>query len=110
MTPTLVANKHKLAPGWEKDPAYKYIGRGSPLGNRYSHMDGTKAEFKVATRAESITCCEADFRHRLIDGDQALRKEIMACKGKILVCFCTPMPCHGFVIVRLIEEIERGLL
>jgi|SRR5208283_1590844 len=110
MTPTLVANKHKLAPGWESSPIYKYIGRGSKLGNRYSHMSGTKAEFKVDTRAEAITCCEADFRYRLKHGDAELRQEILACKGKILVCFCSPMPCHGSVIIRLIENIERGLI
>lgn len=31
-----------------------YCGRGSPLGNPYSHLENSKAEFKVATREEAI--------------------------------------------------------
>ena len=31
-----------------------YIGRGSIYGNPYSHLENTKATFKVATREEAV--------------------------------------------------------
>ena len=46
--PTTVVNKH------HKVPYDIYIGRGSKWGNPFSHMDGTQALYKVATRQEAV--------------------------------------------------------
>lgn len=46
-----VVNKYKVD---LTDKDVLYIGRGSKWGNQYSHKEGTKALYKVATRAEAI--------------------------------------------------------
>jgi hypothetical protein len=28
-------------------------------------------------------------------------------KGKILGCYCKPLPCHGDILVSLIEDMEK---
>jgi hypothetical protein len=88
-----------------------YIGRGSPLGNPFTHMKGTKAEFIVASREEAVKryrqWLPESIRAGNIDAvllckqiaDQALKPE-----GVDLVCFCAPKACHGDVIKELLTE------
>jgi hypothetical protein len=68
-----------------------YIGRGSPYGNPFSHMHGTKAEFIVNTRREAIKRFEKEVLPHL---------DVSALRGKDLVCFCSPKPCHGDAILK----------
>lgn len=75
-----------------------YIGRPSKWGNPYSHKDGTKAEFVVKTRKESIEKYEEYIRQ------SRLMKDIDELEGKILGCWCKPKSCHGDVLVKLLEE------
>ncbi len=71
-----------------------YIGRGSPWGNRY--VIGVHG-----TRAECI-----DQYEEWIRTQPALLARLPELKGKVLGCHCSPLPCHGHVLVRLIEEME----
>jgi hypothetical protein len=40
------------------------------------------------------------------------RPDLMAAlpelRGKTLACWCTPLPCHGDVLVRLLAELDRA--
>lgn len=94
---TRVVNKYK-------EPYDVYIGRGSPVGNPFSHMEGTKAAYKVETREEAVEYFETYIRKR-IEHDVALKGYIMSLRGKTLGCFCKPKACHGDVLVKLIEEL-----
>jgi hypothetical protein len=101
----IVVNKYSHTPS-EYD---FYIGRGSPLGNPYSHMDNTKALYKVDTREESIEKYENWLRHAMsnVPGVQrAMDLLTIAAMDKNinLVCFCKPKACHGDVIKKIIEE------
>lgn len=69
---------HKDAP-----PGAVYIGRGSPYGNRF--VIG-----KHGNRNEVISRFECE---QLPDMD------VSVLRGKDLLCFCKPKPCHGDLIL-----------
>ncbi len=73
-------------------PGAVYIGRGSKWGNPYKiGEDGD--------RAQVIAKHEAWLRQQ---------PELMAALGELrgrdLVCFCAPAPCHGDLLLRLANE------
>lgn len=92
-----VVNKHHGETGI-------YIGRGSPLGNPYSHMANTKAQFKTATRDEAIEKYRVWLRQQIDSGNATVINELqrignLAIDGPVkLQCFCSPQACHGDVI------------
>jgi hypothetical protein len=91
----LVVNLH------HKIPYDEYIGRKSIWGNPFSHMDGTLAEFKVATREESISC-----HKEWIKTQYHLLLKLRTLKGKKLGCFCFPALCHGNTLVEMANNYE----
>lgn len=69
-----------------------YIGRPSKWGNPFViGVDGSRNE------------CIAKFR-RYITTDSELLSCIMELDGKILGCHCHPLPCHGDVLVDMVEQ------
>lgn len=101
-----VVNKHKHKP----TPNDVYIGRGSPLGNRYTHIkEGTKAEFVCETRTDAIEAHTRDLMLSLARKDKAICDAlndiyVKAKNGDVnLVCFCAPQACHGDTIKRMID-------
>jgi hypothetical protein len=70
-----------------------YIGRGSRYGNPFVvGRDGTREEV-IASFEEYV------------ESHAALQVMIeVELKGKDLVCFCKPLPCHGDVIDRIANE------
>ena len=65
-----------------------YIGRPSKWGNPYKiGRDGTREE--VIKKYEDYIVHTAAFR------------EIDELAGKILGCWCKPLPCHGDVLLQL---------
>lgn len=76
-----------------------YIGRPSPWGNPFSHKDGTLAKFKVGSVKEAIAQYEVYLR-----GSPELLERLETLRGKILGCWCKPGPCHGDVLIKLLEE------
>lgn len=90
-----------------------YCGRGSPLGNPFSHLENSKAEFKVKTREESIIAFEKYLQEQIKNKNPKICNEL----NKIfkisknnpntqigLVCFCFPKSCHTQIIKKIIEE------
>lgn len=92
----------------------EYIGRGSPLGNPFSHMPGTKAEFLVLTRDEAVNRYEEWLRYKIRLKDPKVLGELtrlleLARKGDLkLRCFCAPKRCHGDVIKKVLEMELKG--
>lgn len=84
-----------------------YIGRskyGGLWGNPYSHQAGTLAQFKTATREESIEKFETYIRIR-----PDLLSRLGELDGKVLGCYCVPFNrCHGEVLIKLIEEMRAN--
>lgn len=88
-----VYNKyHKDAP---KDAVY--VGRPSKWSNPFSHLPSKLAEYKVATREEAIKKYIMWIETRGI-----LQRQIkLELKGKDLVCFCAPKPCHADILLKI---------
>lgn len=80
-----------------------YIGRGSKWGNPFSHLDNSKALYKVATRNEAIEQYEKWIRFG--DGKYLL-DDLYELENKILGCYCYPKKCHGEVLLKLLKEKE----
>ena len=77
-----------------------YIGRGSRWGNPYSHKEGTMALWVVDTREDAIRLYEEWFlaQPELVS---AAKKEL---KNKVLGCYCSPLACHGDVLLSIANE------
>ncbi|MFA5347055.1 MAG: DUF4326 domain-containing protein [Methanoregula sp.] len=74
-------------------PGSVYIGRPSPFGNPFSiGKDGSREE--VIEK----------YRQWLQDQPRLVKIMKRELKGKDLVCFCSPKPCHGDVIKEVVEE------
>ena len=89
-----------------------YIGRGSVLGNPYTHVKNksTKADYTVDTRQESIQCYDKWLRSKIAQGNNPVCDELNRLyqlsknQNLFLVCFCAPKSCHGDTIKQVIEE------
>ena len=86
----------------KRDAYDVYIGRGSKWGNIFSHKHGTQATHVVATRAEAIAQYEAWIRTQ-----PQLMAALHELDGKVLGCWCSPIPCHGDVLVKLVQEQKK---
>lgn len=91
---TRVVNVRSLAPGWRNDPSHVYIGRGSKWGNPF-RITPTR------TREQSISMYN-DYLHTRPDLMDALPELV----GKVLVCYCKPLPCHGDTLARMANQLE----
>ena len=73
-----------------------YIGRGGPWGNQFEiGRDGTRAKVIAKYRAWITSDDRVAF---------ALRNNLHMLQGKVLGCFCAPLPCHGDVLAELADE------
>lgn len=77
-----------------------YIGRPSKWGNMWSHKYGTAAQYLVDTREEAIQ----KFEEWLLSQPDLVKAAKRELKGKILSCWCHPLPCHGDVLLRIANE------
>lgn len=87
-----------------------YIGRGSILGNPFSHIPN-KGKFPVDTREEAIVAYQDWLEEKLEDKTNPIYQEIQRLKlilketGELnLLCYCVPLPCHGNIIAKIIKE------
>lgn len=84
-----VLNKHRDEVG----PGAVYIGRPSKWGNPFIiGRDGTRSE--VIRRYDAWISSQPNLV-------EDVKREL---KGKDLVCFCSPKPCHGDVFMRIANE------
>lgn len=92
-----VLNKHKHG-----IPAGAvYIGRGSKWGN----------PFVIGKDGDRDQVCDkhAQYLWKQIQTKQLTLQELVALKGKDLVCFCAPQRCHGHTLERAIAWAEKEL-
>ena len=70
-----------------------YIGRGSKWGNPYViGLDGSRADV-IVQYAEHVT------------SHPSLREDIVReLRGKDLVCYCSPLDCHGDILLAMANE------
>lgn len=95
MEKTKIVNKH------HGEAFDVYIGRGSKWGNPFSHLENTKAQFKVASRDESV-----EKYREWIQTQPDLLADLHELKGKTLCCYCKPQACHGDILAELADAIR----
>lgn len=88
MKQTRVVNKYK-------DKYDIYIGRGSKWGNPYP-----------ITATQDRETVIAKYREYILSQPDLLR-DLHELKGKTLGCFCKPKPCHGDVLVELVNQLDK---
>lgn len=112
----------KTNPEVTKEPGYVYIGRskgGQPeniLGNPFTHIpSGTRAEFVVASRDESVARYRAYMEEQL-KTNPAYKAKMEELAGRVaagehlyLGCFCKPLPCHGDILKEKILEMSINM-
>lgn len=86
----------------DSKPGDVYIGRAGKgqdgyFGNPYRLTDESR-------RAEVIAKYAQHFQERLRDPE--FKRRVLELKGKRLVCFCAPKPCHGDVIAAWLNSLE----
>lgn len=92
---TSVINIRNAPIGWENDPEYVYIGRRGKgqdgyFGNPF-HVKGYEDRGEILQRFY-------DYIIERMEKDKIYNERVKALKGKILVCFCKPLQCHGDVL------------
>lgn len=75
----------------KREPYDVYIGRPSRWGNPFP--------IGPDTREEVIAKYEVWLKQQT-----NLMADLPMLKGKVLGCWCAPLPCHGDVLVRLANE------
>jgi hypothetical protein len=73
-----------------------YIDRRSPFGNPF-HIT------EHCSRKRSIELYQERFNYRIAH-DSLFYAAVEALRGKKLACWCTPLPCHGDVIINYLEN------
>lgn len=103
-----VVNRHTYS--GPRDNSYIYIGRGTPLGNQWSHTPGTAAAHKVETREEAVSKFHEWLSSQIDKGEGPVFRAIQQIKERVaigeqikLACSCVPQLCHGDVIKGTIE-------
>lgn len=97
---TTVVNIRDLPPGWQDDPMNVYIGRrciyhGVAIPESIFHNP-----FKMRGRRGRDACIRefASYFLRRVKADAEFRAAVLALRGKTLVCWCAPLPCHGHIL------------
>src|SRR5690349_5717461 len=103
-----VVNRHTYS--GPRDNSFVYIGRGTPLGNQWSHVNGTAATYKVDTREDSVTRFDGWLEDQIKKGEgpafafiQQLVQRVANGEHIKLACSCVPKLCHGDVVKATIE-------
>ncbi len=84
----------------KKEPFDVYIGRPSKWGNPFTHKAGTLAETVVASREEAVR----RYEEYLLSNPDLLVAAKSELRGKVLGCWCAPLPCHGDVLAKYANE------
>lgn len=89
---------------WLKNPNNVYIGRAMNYPNLKVPQSKWGNPFPVQKHGRDE--CIKMYEQYVRNGE--LSKSLDELKGKTLGCWCHPEPCHGHVLVRLIEEKEKA--
>lgn len=88
-----------------------YIGRGSRWGNDWTHLQHTKAPYKVKSREEAVVMHRRHLIQQIKNKHISLT-ELAELADKELICFCSPDLCHGHTLAAAakwaLNEIEKG--
>lgn len=104
---TTVTNFKSVKQHWNRetcrwdDPKYVYVGRfNKTYGLRHSPFANPFVMGAESERAAVIEDYRVYITQQIKDGYVNLEQ----LRGKVLVCWCHPLDCHGRVLVELLGE------
>lgn len=90
-----------------------YIGRGSVLGNPFSHLYSTEDKYFCIDREHTVNEYKTYFIQQFHENKE-VRKLILEMYNLLksgvdiyLKCYCAPLACHGEVIKQLLENQKK---
>jgi len=96
-----------------------YVGRGSALGNPFSHKTSKYETIQVSSRKEAIGKYEEyileKIKYRCAENSaiQEYVGRLIKYRRLVLGCYCVPLACHADILAKVIldiaqkEELER---
>lgn len=103
---TQVINVRHAPPKWQRNPRFVYVGRpGRGLDGEWGNphaLGNCPACGAWHDRAKAVAAHAAEVRGRFAL-DPAYATRVRALRGKVLVCFCKPLACHGDVLAELAD-------
>lgn len=100
MTPKVYNRRHKDVP---KDAIY--VGRPTKWGNHFSHVPSGLWINKVATREDAVREYRLWLEDLMINDPNRYHQLIAPLRGKNLVCWCAPLPCHADILLKHANDI-----
>jgi hypothetical protein len=102
--PLWVANSHHKLP--DDEIRSFHIGRPSVLGNPFPIATPSQRAAVIERYGKWLWRCMQEEDHPVMD--ELVRIVTAARQGPVrLVCSCAPMPCHGDMVVRACEWLDR---
>lgn len=95
-----VANKYKLSP--DLDCQDVYIGRPSILGNPFA-MTAESDRSEVIEKYRLWLWRQIQLKGRVYKELIKIALLVLAGKKIRLVCYCSPKPCHGDIVIKAVE-------
>lgn len=83
-----------------------YIGRPSRWGNPFTHRPDVAAKHPDLVLVDSLKEAIERYEEYLVLDRPDLLDELDELKGRTLGCWCKPGPCHGDVLVKLIDSLS----
>lgn len=86
---------------WVKsDPSFVYVGRAGHgldgyFGNPVARRRPCPECSQIHVDGGSTLACYRQYLERRLAADTEFRRRVTGLRGKTLVCFCKPGPCHG---------------
>lgn len=80
------------------EPYDVYIGRGSKFGNPFTHLPHLGGPLIIVdSREEAIK----RYEEWILEQPELINLIKLELKGKILGCYCKPLPCHGDILLKI---------
>ena len=87
---------------WMNNPNYVYIGRsGKGLDGYFGNPFKSSSGKKHGSTLDFFRGYVVDK----LDTDEEYYRRVKDLRGKILVCFCKPNPCHGDILAEYAERL-----
>jgi Domain of unknown function (DUF4326) len=97
---TQVINMRTAPVGWETNPQFAYIGRP---GKGWTAEAAPFGKPKVFDNKPDWPARYRAYLNRELQTNKAFALRVRALKGKTLICFCKPKPCHGDTLMAAVE-------
>lgn len=105
-------NIREAPSGWENNPRYVYCGRPGRgqdgyFGNPVKRGQPCPVCGKIHHDNGSTLPCYREYLLNRLETDAEFFLSFKNLRGKILVCFCKPGPCHTDIMIEILAGEER---